>query len=210
MKTGKKQHTFPVVCIGMSTGALAPLIIMFRQLRNDTGMAFVVLHHVRSFPTNLASILSRCTSMPVEMATSGLKMEPNHVYVLPSGQEMIAADGHFNMRARSKVVGWPNIVTVFLDSLSKSKHRGIAVILSGLDENGAAALKAFANTGGITIVQSPESAQTPGMPLAAIKTGKVNYVLEPEAIAAQLQKTAKVFERPRRYPIEACRYPIEA
>lgn len=192
---GKTRRTFPVVCIGMSVGAIAPLILMFRQMKTDTGMAFVVLHHRRSFPTNLDKILTGCTSMPVEMARSGLKIEPNHVYVLQSGDEMIVADGSFTTRPRSKVSGWPNIVTVFLDSLSKSKHRGIAVILSGLDENGAAALRAFANTGGITIAQSPESAETPDMPRAAIKTGKVKYVLAPEAIAARLEKTAKSFRR---------------
>jgi chemotaxis response regulator CheB len=195
MNNGKGKRTFPVVCIGMSAGAIAPLIIMFRQLKTDTGMAFVVLHHRRSFPMNLDKILAGCTSMPVKMATSGLQIEPNHVYVLHSGEEMIVRDGTFNTRPRSKVTGWPNIVTVFLDSLSKSKHRGIAVILSGLDENGSAALRAFANTGGITIAQSPESAELPDMPRAAIKTGTVNYVLAPEAIAAQLERTGRSFRR---------------
>jgi chemotaxis response regulator CheB len=177
----------------MSKGAVAPLIMMFTQLKTDTGMAFVVVHHVRSFPTHLEKILASCTSMPVETATSGLHIEPNHVYVLPSGDEMIVSDGAFRTRKRSKATGWPNVVTVFLDSLAKSKHRGIAVILSGLDENGSAALRAFANRGGVTIVQSPESSESPGMPRAAIKTGTVNYVLAPEAIAHQLEKTARTF-----------------
>lgn len=139
-----------------------------------TARHHVSLHHRRSFPTNLDRILGGCTSMPVELATSGLKIQPNHVYVLPSGEEMIVADGHFNTRQRSKMTGWPNVVTVFLDSLAKSKHRRIAVILSGLDENGAAALKAFAHLGGITIAQLPETAEIPAMPPAAIKTGRVN------------------------------------
>ena len=195
MKNGKEKHTFPVVCIGTSAGALAPLIIMFRQLRTDTGMAFVVLHHIRSLRSHLDKILAGCTSMPVEMATPGLHMQPNHIYVLTPGEEMIVADGSFSTRPRSKVTGWPNVVTVFLDSLSKSKHSGIAVILSGLDENGSAALRAFADMGGIIIAQSPESAEMPGMPRAAIDTGRVNYVLAPEAIAGRLEKTAKAFQR---------------
>lgn len=197
MNNNKTKHTLPVVCIGMSRGAVAPLIMMFQRIKPDTGMAFVVLHHVRSAPMHLDKILAAITSMPVAIATSGMPIEPNHVYVLPSGNEMIVSDGFFRTRARSKVGGWPNVVSVFLDSLSKSKHRGIAVILSGLDENGSAALRGFANTGGITIVQAPETAQTPAMPRAAIRTGKVNYVLAPEAIAGQLQRTARAFRRRR-------------
>jgi two-component system, chemotaxis family, protein-glutamate methylesterase/glutaminase len=193
MNNHTEKCTFPLVCIGLSKGAVEPLIMMFTKLRTDTGMAFVVLHHVRSFPTHLDRILAACTSMPVEMATSGMKIQPNHVYVLPSGDEMIVTDGIFRTRPRSKVVGWPNVVTVFLDSLAKSEHDGIAVILSGLDEDGAAALRGFANRGGITIVQTPESAETPDMPRAAIKTGKVNFVLDPVAIAGQLEKTARSF-----------------
>ena len=193
MNNQKEKRSFPVVCIGMSKGAIAPCILVLSQLKTDTGMAFVVLHHVRSFPTQLDKILAGCTSMPVEMAVSGMAIQPNHVYVLPSGSEMIVNDGSFRTRPRSKVTGWPNIVTVFLDSLAKSKHDGIAVILSGLDENGSAALRAFANRGGITIVQSPESAESPSMPRAAIMTGKVNYVLAPGAIAHQLESTARAF-----------------
>jgi chemotaxis response regulator CheB len=63
VKDGREKHTFPIVCIGMSAGAIAPLIIMFRQLKSDTGMAFVALHHRRSFPTNLDKILAGCTSI---------------------------------------------------------------------------------------------------------------------------------------------------
>lgn len=195
MNNGSQKNTTPVVCIGCSSGSTVPLILMFNQLKADTGMAFVILHHVRSFPTRLDRILRGCTSMPVEMAASGSEIQPNHVYVLPSGDEMIVSDGSFRTRPRSKASGWPNIVTVFLDSLSKSKHAGIAVILSGLDENGAAALRAFANRGGITIVQSPQSAEWPDMPRAAIKSGKVNYVLAPEAIAGQLEKSARTLRR---------------
>lgn len=66
--------------------------------------------------------------------------------------------------------------TIFLELLSNSRHHGIAVVLSGLDEDGSAALKAFEEKGSITIVQAPESAGRPQMPLAAIKTGYVDYI----------------------------------
>lgn len=65
------------------------------------------------------------------------------------------------------------------------------MVLSGLDENGSAALEAFKSRGGVIIAQAPETAECPEMPQAAIRTGVVDYVLLPEAIAAQLEKTAE-------------------
>jgi two-component system, chemotaxis family, CheB/CheR fusion protein len=69
---------------------------------------------------------------------------------------------------------------------------GIAVILSGLDADGAQALKAFHELGGVTIVQNPRGAEQQAMPLAAITTGFVDYVLNPEEIADELNRIARL------------------
>jgi chemotaxis response regulator CheB len=181
----------PVVCVGMSAGAVEPLQTLFRTLKPDTGMAFVVIHHLReAHPTLLPLILSRCTSMPVQLARVGTPLAPNHVYILPSGKEIALTDGSFALRRRPKVLGWSNVVSVFLESLTESNHPGIAVILSGMDEDGANALKAFKLHGGITIVQAPSTAESPGMPMAAIRSGAVDYVSSPEAISGQLEQIA--------------------
>jgi chemotaxis response regulator CheB len=182
---------FPMVGIGMSSGGAIPLQKIFLGLSPTTGMAFVVIHHVRWIPTLLPEILSRCTVMRVQLASDGLEVEANHVYVLSAGTEMTAKDGFFSVRPRSKSFGWSNVFTVFLSSLAESRHPGIAVVLSGLDEDGSAALEAFHRGGGITIVQLPSTAERPDMPLAAIETGYVDYVLPPGAIAGQLEKIAK-------------------
>lgn len=180
----------PVVCIGMSSGGIAPLKTLFRQLSPDTGMAFVVIHHIHNLPTRLPEILRSCTTMPVYLPIASKLVNSDSVYVLPPGKEITLADGCFSLGPRSKTGGWSNVVSVFLNSLAKSGHRGIAVILSGLDEDGAAALKAFKERGGITIVQEPQTAERQEMPLAAIDTGFVDHVLPPPAIAGQLEKIA--------------------
>jgi chemotaxis response regulator CheB len=63
-----------------------------------------------------------------------------------------------------------------------------------MDEDGAAALTAFDQKGGITIVQAPQSAVHPQMPQAAIHTGRVDYILAPEAIAKELEEIAETHE----------------
>jgi len=70
------------------------------------------------------------------------------------------------------------------------------VILSGLDQDGSAALKAFNEGGGITIVQKLDTAIHPQMPQAAIETVTVNYVLEPRAVAGRLEQIAKQLRQP--------------
>lgn len=187
-------HTaqFPVACIGMSAGGTVPLMTLFRALSRKTGMAFVVIHHLRqNHPTHLPVILSRCTSMPVQLAETGSSIEPDHVYILPSGQEITLADGAFALRPRKKLRGWANVVSLFLDSLTESQYGKIAVILSGMNADGAEVLKAFQRRGGITIAQDPYTASSREMPEAAIKTGAVDYILEPEAIAGQLESIAE-------------------
>lgn len=189
----KYARTFPVVCIGMSAGAVKPLKELFEAISPNTGMAFIVVHHLHKIPTLLPDILAKRTEMAVQLASPGQELEPNHVYILPSGQELTVADGHFLVGPRTKLRGWTNVFTLLLDSLSKSHHQGVAVVLSGLDKDGAAALGKFNETGGITIVQAPKSAERPEMPEAAIQTGLVDYVLAPGAIAAELEKIAASF-----------------
>lgn len=77
------------------------------------------------------------------------------------------------------------------------------MILSGIDEDGAAALRNCSAKGGITIVQAPSLAEQPGMPRAAIGTGCADYVLAPEAIAAKLEQIADRFRRPRSTSVTA-------
>lgn len=182
----------PVVCIGMSAGGITPVKVLFRALSPQTGMAFVLIHHLHISETHLPKLLSSWTKMPVRLARPRMMINANHVYVLPAGKEMTLTDGLFSIVPRSKTQGWSNVVTVFLNSLAKSRHLGIAVILSGLDADGAEALKAFQKHGGITIVQDPKTAEREEMPQAAITTGFVDYVLKPGTIAEELQKIARV------------------
>jgi chemotaxis response regulator CheB len=183
---------FPVVCIGLSAGGIDPLQTIFRGISPRTGMAFVVIHHLREGNvSHLPEILSRCTLMPVHLVKAAIPFEPNHVYVIDPGQEIGLTDGLFTSQPRTKKHGWTNVISLFIASLTGSRHPGIAVILSGMDEDGTAALKQFKQHGGVTIVQAPETAGSRGMPTAAIMSGAVDYILDPEAIPGQLQQIAK-------------------
>jgi two-component system, chemotaxis family, CheB/CheR fusion protein len=73
-----------VVGIGASAGGLEAFSELLRHLPKNTGMAFVFVQHLEPKQTSrLTEILSRITEMPVEMATEGLRIEPNRIYVMP-------------------------------------------------------------------------------------------------------------------------------
>src|ERR1700684_3683964 len=91
--------------------------------------------------------------------------------------------------------GWPDVITVFLRSLTRHwAGQLIAVIVSGYDGDGAAALCGIKEVGGITIAQKLETARQPDMPESAIASGCIDFVLSPEDIARELVEIARAID----------------
>jgi chemotaxis response regulator CheB len=180
---------FPVICVGGSAGGLDAYIRLLTHLPDDMGMAIVIVNHITIMPTMLHEILPRHTTMPVELITESLCIQPNHVYIIPANRDLHVLDGEFRLKPISKPRGWPDVITVFLCSLVEHwDGKIVAVIVSGLDGDGAAALRSIKQVGGITIAQAPETAGEPDMPESAIASGSVDFVLSPEKIAQELMR----------------------
>ncbi|MEO8060213.1 MAG: chemotaxis protein CheB, partial [Burkholderiales bacterium] len=98
----------------------------------------------------------------------------------------------FHLTPISKPRGWPDVITVFLQSLTRFwDGKLIAVIVSGYDGDGAAALCGIKAVGGITIAQKLATAIQPDMPESAIATGCIDFVLSPEDIAKEIVRIAR-------------------
>ena len=178
------SRDFPVVCVGGSAGGLDAYIRLLRNLPADMGVAIVIVNHLRTVATLLHQILPQYTAMPVELITDRLVIEPNHVFIIPAQHDLHVLAGEFRLKPISKPRGWPDVITVFLRSLTEhwdGKH--IAVIVSGYDGDGAAALRGIKEVGGTTIAQKLDTAAQPDMPESAIASGCVDLVLSPENIA---------------------------
>ncbi|MEO9040752.1 MAG: chemotaxis protein CheB [Gallionella sp.] len=187
MKTNKDSKDFPIVCVGGSAGGLDAYIRLLRNLPSDMGVAIVIVNHLRTVATLLHEILPQHTSMPVELITEKLDIQPNHVFIIPEQRDLHVLDGEFRLRPISKPRGWPDVITVFLRSLTEHWNgKLIAVIVSGYDGDGADALCGIKEVGGVTIAQKPDTATSPDMPASAIASGCVDFVLSPENIAKQI------------------------
>jgi len=178
---------FPVVCVGGSAGGLDAYERLLKNMPADIGVAVVIVNHLRTVSTRLHEILPRCTKMPVELIAEKLVIRPNHVFIIPEQRDLHVLDGEFRLKPISKLRGWPDVITVFLRSMTQHwDGKLIAVIVSGYDGDGAAALRGIKKVGGITIAQKPDTAVQPDMPESAIASGYVDFVLSPEDIACKI------------------------
>jgi len=191
MRSPGLDGTFPVVCVGGSAGGLDAYTRLLRYLPADMGVAIVIVNHLRTVATRLHEILPRYTKMPVELITERLMIQPNHVFIIPAQRDLHVLDGEFRLKPISKPRGWPDVITVFLRSLTE--HWGgqlIAVIVSGYDGDGTAALSGIKDVGGITIAQKLDTAAHPDMPGTAIASGCIDFILSPEDISREIVRIA--------------------
>lgn len=192
MRSTTPAKAFPIVCVGGSAGGLDAYVRLLSQLPPEMGVAIVIVNHLRQVSTLLHEILPKHTAMPVMLIAEGMPIRPDCVFIIPERYDLHVRDGRFHLAAISKPRGWPDVITVFLRSLARN-WRGplIAVIVSGLDGDGAAALRGIKAVGGITIAQDPISAKQPDMPMSAIGTGFVDFILTPEKIGQTIVALAQ-------------------
>ena len=189
------MKNFPVVCVGGSAGGLDAYIRLLKHLPADMGVAVVIVNHITLMPTQLHEVLPRFSRMPVDLITEDLLIEPNHVYIIPANRDLHIDGDVFHLAPISKPRGWPDVITVFLQSLTQFwDGKLIAVIVSGYDGDGAAALCGIQQVGGITIAQTLATAIQPAMPESAIASGCIDFVLSPEDIAKQIVRIAHAEE----------------
>src|SRR5580658_1298968 len=139
-----------IVCFGASSGGFEAYCTILSLLPSDTGMAYIIVHHQPADGKSLlVEILPRMTDMPVVLA----------------GMQVTMDGDEFRLAPLVKAPGWPKNISVFLQSLAEDRQkRAIAVILSGFDSDGAAALESIKNAGGIVFAQEFRTARQPDMP----------------------------------------------
>ena len=184
--------SFPIVCVGGSAGGLDAYIRLLQWLPADMGVAVVIVNHLRTVTTRLHHILPNHTRMPVTLITEGLRVEPDQVFIIPEQRDLHVRDGVFRLEPISKPRGWPDVITVCLKSLTRNWNGPlIAVIVSGFDGDGAAALCDIREAGGVAIAQRPDTASAPDMPNSAIDSGCIDFILSPEDIAGEIARIVR-------------------
>lgn len=184
---------FPIVAIGASAGGLEAFECFFKAMPDKSGIAFILIAHLD--PTHvslLPELLQRGSKMEVHQVRDGVKVQANHVYVIPPNKDLTIINGALQLTALSQPRGSNMPIDNFFRSLAKDQgSNAICIILSGTGSDGTLGLKAIKGEIGMAMVQDEESAKYNGMPRSAIATGIVDYVLPPEEMPVQLLKYTK-------------------
>jgi len=187
-----------IVGVGASAGGLEALERLLAAVPAHSGLAWLVVQHLD--PTHkamLAELLQRATAMPVQVAAEGLRIRPDRVYVIPPNTEMTVAGGDLHLALPSQPRGRRLPIDVLFSSLARAEgERAIGVVLSGMGSDGTTGLQAIKLQGGLTLAQSPASAQFDSMPRSAIETEAADIVATPEALPKYILRALRV----RRFP----------
>jgi len=181
--------SFPVVAIGASAGGLEAFRTLLTALPAKSGMCFILVQHLDpSHSSMMVELLSSHTAMTVVEAGEGMKLQPDHVYVIPPGRYLALSKAvlHLSGPRGTQSVRMP--FDFLLQSLAEAVgERSVCTILSGTASDGSIGAKAIKAAGGLVIAQDPDEAEYDGMPRNAIAAGAVDLILPlakiPEALA---------------------------
>lgn len=193
--TVRSENLFPVVGIGASAGGLETFKKLLKAIPENSGMAFILVQHLApSHESILPELLQKVTNLPVLVITDNIRVEPDHIYIIPSNKLLMATDGVLRLKARPK--SQKNMpIDIFFSSLAEvHQSHAIGVVLSGTGSDGTLGLKAIKDHGGITFAQEQASAAYDAMPQSAIDAEVVDFILSPEEIPGQLLVMVNAFE----------------
>lgn len=184
----KEQNDFPIVGVGSSAGGLEAMELFFKNMPEESGMAFVVVQHLDpTYVGVLPEILQRTTAMTVLQITDQLEVKPNHVYVIPPNKSLAILKGHLHLFDPVESRGQRLPIDIFFRSLALDKlDKGIGVILSGMGSDGSLGIKTIKENNGLVLVQEPTTAKFDSMPRNAIESVLVDIIAPAEELPAKL------------------------
>ncbi len=199
------SHGRVLVVLGASTGGPGTLELILSSIPREVPAAFLVVQHMPArFTAEFARRLDGRCALRVQEAAAGTRVEAGNVYVAPGGDRhtivrgggMLSAPGGLDRiwlamtarprGARSETLYVPSVDELMLSIPAWLAMRTVAVLLTGMGEDGVAGMKYLKECGAITIAEAPESCVIFGMPRKAIELGVVDYVLPREEIAERI------------------------
>ncbi len=182
------RKDFLVVGLGGSAGAIPSFREFLHNVPSNSGMAFVVILHLSpEHDSRLAEVLQGSSAIPVTQVRERVKVEPNHVYVIPPNQSLAMEDGSLVLSPIASFEERRAPVDIFFRTLGEAHDsRAVCVIVSGSGSDGSMGLRRVKEHNGLVLVQEPAEAQFDEMPRHSIATGLVDMVLPVAEMPARI------------------------
>lgn len=180
------------IAIGVSTGGPNALQYMLSQLPGDFAGGIVVVQHMPEGFTGLfARRLDECCSVEVKEAQSGDMLLAGRVLICPGNRHIkvrrMPLGDIVVLSDEDRVNGHrPSVDVLFRSAAQEFRRESIALLMTGMGEDGAEGMGAVKQAGGMTIAQNEDSCVVYGMPRAAIERGYVNRIVPLDALANTL------------------------
>ena len=185
------MDTSPIVAVASYADDLEAVSELLSALPAECSATFIVVQHLSSGRESLlAEALAKRTILPVMHAYDGVAAEQDHVYLIPANTTLTMSGRRIRVTPNASKLHHPG--DILFSSLAKELgDSAIGVVLSGEGSDGALGIRAIKQGGGTTFAQYPGSARFPGMPISAIETGCVGFVLRPNEIARELTRLSR-------------------
>jgi two-component system chemotaxis response regulator CheB len=187
------SRALEIVAIGASTGGPQVLQEILTHLPASFPLPVVVVQHIApGFAAGLVDWLRPQCALPIELATSGVRLDRPGIFVAPTGQHLVVRGHALGLTSDPPVSGHRPSATVLLQSVARDYGgAAVGVLLTGMGDDGAVGLRDVKRAGGITIAQDEASSVVFGMPAVAIGLGVVDHVLAPSQMAPLLVDLAR-------------------
>jgi two-component system CheB/CheR fusion protein len=175
-----------IIAIGASSGGMEAIHSLFDHTPDD-GVSYVIVQHLSPhYKSYMAELLEKHSKLKICEVENEMYVKPNQVYLMPKGQYMTIKNKVLYLKdIQSKPKN--TAVDIFLNSLAEDNgEKSIAVIMTGMGNDGTKGIAAIKKNGGMVIVQDPNTAKFKDMPLNAIESGNADAILAPHLIPDEI------------------------
>lgn len=183
------EHRLDAIVIGGSAGAIDVLRRLLSGLPPRIGIPVIVVVHLPSdVPAIIHQVLQPTTPLIAKQVEDKEIISGDTLYFAPPGYHLLVeADGHFALSVDEPVhFSRPAIDVLFETASDAYAERLLGILLTGASQDGAAGMQTIHQQGGLTMVQSPESAEAVVMPASSIARFDPTYIGSPERLRAVL------------------------
>jgi two-component system response regulator WspF len=184
----------PLVAIGASTGGPQVLRTLLGRLPGERPYALIIVQHLDEiFVPGLVRWLAQETGLPVQTVEHGQRPLTGSVVVACTSDHLILDDNVClcYVREPAASVHRPSVDVFFNSLLAAPIEPGVAVLLTGMGQDGAQGLRQLRQRGWETIVQDQSSSVVWGMPGTAVRMGAASQVLPAETIAPAIEQAMR-------------------